>query len=442
MFCPTMIVFAWAPAVLITVLHYATGGHHHWHHDIFRRLCYLPIIVAAFCCGLRGGLVLAVTIAVAYSPHAFIPSVHITHQDPAAPLEKALELALYVVVGALTGILVDRQHRKEDELADTASKLGDALEQQRRTADQLVRAGRLAALGEMVAGIAHEIKNPLHALRGTAEVVDTVVPKEAPQHAMWALHKKEIDRLEAVAERFLTYARPSPLERQMVDLRSVIERTGTLISAQARSEHVEVIVDGGEGEPPQTLADEQHLIQVLLNISLNGLQAIQGGGELRFRLSQQRRGEQRFHVISVSNSGPPIPEGDLERIFDPFYTTKSDGVGLGLSIATRIVEQHGGFIEVKNESPRGVMFSVLLPAPPRRPARAADPRRARSAGLSDRDGRRRTSRRSGASARRSRGWRPCSRAGASSPSPSSRSPRERLPAGRPAPSSPSIGSAP
>jgi signal transduction histidine kinase len=148
----------------------------------------------------------------------------------------------------------------------------------------------------------------------------------------------------------------------VVDLVSVVERTRTLLQAQAREQGVELEL-GVLGDHT-VQADAEQIVQVLLNIGLNGLQALQAreepGGKIRFSLSAERRGDRGYQTIRVSNDGPQIPEADLERIFDPFMTTKGAGVGLGLSIASRIVEQHGGFIEVCNEEP-GVVFRVLLP---------------------------------------------------------------------------------
>jgi signal transduction histidine kinase len=287
------------------------------------------------------------------------------HTDPAHTLEKILELLLYLVVGGVAGVLVDRERKRQGELFA-------ALAEQRRMADQLVRAGRLAALGELVAGIAHEIKNPLHALRGTAEVVDPLVPKDSPENRMWQLHLKELDRLGQVADRFLSFARPAPLARKELKLADVVQRAHDLIEAQARQQDVRVSVepvtfdvasDVASDVAGHVFADEQQLAQVLLNIGINGLQAMEaGGGDLRFSMRQDRRGDQDFAVVCLTNSGPPIPKADIERIFDPFVTSKSDGVGLGLSIANRIVEQHGGFLEAENLSdPTGVRFSVYLP---------------------------------------------------------------------------------
>ena len=350
-----MWVLVWLPTIAITALHFSTGPELHWLHDVLRRLYYLPILLAAFSTGLRGGLFASLLVAAAYAPHAF---THLAHRDPAVTLEKVLEMVLYLVVGVVSGILVDRERRRQVQLQE-------ALEEQRRTADQLVRAGRLAALGELVAGIAHEIKNPLHALKGTAEVVDEAIADDAPEARMWELHKAELERLGLVADRFLTFARPAAPDRREVDLAEVAADTQELLEAQARQQGVSVTVEA-VGSTQAVQADPRQLTQVLLNITLNGLAALEGegkGGTIHISLEKECRGGADYRVVRVANDGPVIPDQDLERIFDPFVTTKDQGVGLGLSIASRIVEQHNGFIEVCNgEEGEGVMFSVYLPA--------------------------------------------------------------------------------
>ena len=355
-----MLLMAWLPTVLFTVLHYASGPDLHWLHDILRRLYYIPIILAAFSCGLRGGLLLAVVVAVAYGPHAF---THLMHMDPAHTLEKVLELVLYLVVGGVSGLLVDRERHRQHQLFETAGMLRTALEEQRRTTDQLIRAGRLAALGELVAGIAHEIKNPLHSLRGTAEVVDQDIPADSPRRRMWELHTREIDRLKRVADRFLSFARPSLPESRAIDLHQTVKQTAELVRAQARQQGIEVVVEPPDSDGIMVQADPQQLTQVLLNIAINGIQAMAGKtGTLRFCQASERRGDKSYAVVEVSNSGPPIPKEDRERIFDPFFTSKAEGVGLGLSVASRIMEQHGGFIRVRNVGGHsGVVFAVYLP---------------------------------------------------------------------------------
>jgi signal transduction histidine kinase len=181
---------------------------------------------------------------------------------------------------------------------------------------------------------------------------------------MWELHLKEIDRLGSVAERFLSFARPAPLSLKQIDLSSVVQRASSLVEAQARKQKVEVRIDEAlQSGRLSVVADEQQLTQVLLNINLNALQAMgDEGGKVQYGAAAEMRGGREYVVITIANDGPAIPEEDLERIFDPFVTTKSDGAGLGLSIASRIIEQHGGFIEVRNKADhRGVSFSISLP---------------------------------------------------------------------------------
>ncbi|HSL91101.1 MAG TPA: ATP-binding protein, partial [Candidatus Limnocylindrales bacterium] len=362
-FSARMILAAWLPCLVITALHYRVPAHHGWVHDVLRRLYYLPILFAAFSGGVRGGISLSVFASLIYFPHAFISLVS---RDPGDALEKGLEIVLYNIVAVVAGLLVDRERREREKQERLAKKLSDALEEQQRIESQLIRAGRLGALGELTAGIAHEIKNPLHALKGTAEILRDVVPPEAPERRMLDLHIGEIDRLAQTAERFLTFARPAPADRRPLDLREVIGRVVSLVETQARKEGVTTVSLPYPGkEVPRVLADADQLTQLLLNIALNGLQAMtpRGGGELTVSIERERQAERRLYVVRIVNNGPPISEDQLERIFDPFFTTKDGGTGLGLSICSRIADQNEGVLAVRNlPGGKGVEFSLALPA--------------------------------------------------------------------------------
>lgn len=362
-FSPRMLLTAWIPCLIITVLHYRTPAHHGWVHDVLRRLYYLPILFASFTEGVRGGISLSVFASLIYFPHAFTSLVS---RDPADALEKGLEILLYNIVAVVAGLLVDRERREREKQEQLARKLSDALEEQQRIESQLIRAGRLGALGELTAGIAHEIKNPLHAMKGTAEILRDVVPKDAPERRMLDLHIDEIDRLAQTAERFLTFARPTPADRRPIDLREVVGRVISLVETQARKEGVVTAALPYPGEkPPIVSGDADQLTQLLLNIAINGIQAMaqRGGGELSFSLYRERQAEKRVYIVRVANTGPRIPEDRLERIFDPFFTTKDSGTGLGLSIGSRIADQHDGVLSVRNlPDGKGVEFSLALPA--------------------------------------------------------------------------------
>ncbi len=343
-------LLVWLPIVVIGVLHYSTGAHLHWVHDVLRRVYYLPILLGAFLLGLRGGLLAALVISVTYLPHAFI---HPVHFDPARGLEKGLEIVLYFVVGGVAGYLADLEVRRRAQLTE-------AVAEQQRLTKQLVRAGRLSALGEVVAGMAHEIKNPLHALAGTAEVVDPLIPAEAEERRLWELHMAEIERLRRVADRFLSFSSPASLAAGPVDLRDVAERLVALVGADARQKNVTVDTDLPDSAV-MVDGDRDQLAQVGMNIVLNGIKALgEGGGRIRISVAEGEHQGRARQVLRIENDGPPIPDELLEHIFDPFHSGDETGTGLGLSISSRIVHQHDGYIDVSNTG-LGVTFAVALP---------------------------------------------------------------------------------
>ncbi|OYV74251.1 MAG: hypothetical protein B7Z74_02595 [Deltaproteobacteria bacterium 21-66-5] len=362
-FTRKMVLSAWIPCLVITVLHYRTGAQHPWGHDVLRRLYYLPILFATFSGGMRGGVAVSVFASLVYLPHAF---TSLLVQDPADALEKGLEILLYNIVAVVAGMLVDRERREREQQERLAVRLGAALAEQRRIERQLIRAGKLGALGEMTAGIAHEIKNPLHALKGTAEILRDAVPEGVPERRMLELHIEEIDRLGQTADRFLSFARPIPADRRPVEPKSLIDRVVSLVSTQARQEGVETVMSTrGDVDLPKVTGDPDLLVQLLLNIALNGVQAMApgGGGTLTFSLGTERQGGKEYVRVCVANTGPSVPEENLERIFDPFYTTKDGGTGLGLSICSRIADEHEGTLSVRNlPGGGGVEFSLALPA--------------------------------------------------------------------------------
>jgi signal transduction histidine kinase len=364
LFAPRILLAAWIPCLAITVAHYATGPELPWVHDVLRRLYYVPILFAAFAAGSRGAIALSVFASLVYLPHAFGSLVA---RDPGGALEKGLELILYNAIAVVAGLLVDRERAEREKQRRLTRELTFALESQRRTEQQLIRAGKLGALGEMTAGIAHEIKNPLHAMKGTAEILRDVVPDGTPERRMLDLHMAEIDRLSQVADRFLSFAKPMASDRQPIDLRDVVARVATLVGPQARRHGVTVEVAPGTVDPPPIVsADSGQLAQLLLNVALNGIQAMTpaGSGTLSLAIGRMQHGGEPHVFVRVANTGPPIPEAELERIFDPFFTTRDEGTGLGLSICSRIADQNDGQLAVENLPGGGVAFTLLLPALP------------------------------------------------------------------------------
>lgn len=239
--------------------------------------------------------------------------------------------------------------------------------------DRIRERDRLAAIGQMAAGLAHEIRNPLGAIKGSAQLLAEVDPAE--RGTFLQIIQEEVNRLDSVVSQFLTYARPLKGKRDMVDVNHVLERTLTLITADNHTSKVELVT---APNLPQIRSDPELIRQVALNLSRNAIEAMapQGGGKLTiatamtWRSGSERSGGTRasgvadpgsYIRIRFEDEGPGIPPEVMERLFIPFYTTKQTGTGLGLAICQRIVESLGGTIEVASRVGRGATFTVFLP---------------------------------------------------------------------------------
>ena len=234
---------------------------------------------------------------------------------------------------------------------------------------------RLAALGEMAAGLAHEIRNPLGAIKGAAQLLMTDgKPSASPQEtAEWLeIIVEEANRLNGVVTRFLDYARadaPNREDASRVDLNLVVRRTVNLLQPD---EHKKIEFRLRlDDQLPSIKGDPESLLQVFLNLGQNALQAMPDGGTLEILSTRRRRsrlGYGQFAEVRFRDTGIGIPRDRLKKLFIPFYTTKQRGTGLGLAISHRIVNQHAGTIEVRSTIGQGSTFSVFLPAADQPPA--------------------------------------------------------------------------
>lgn len=348
----------------ISMLHYLTPLHHPVLHDIFQRLYYIPIIYAAFWFGLRGGLASSIVVSVLYAPHILFQ----WGIGPTLEMEKFLEIVLYNVVGGITGFLSQREEERREELQRIARGLEESYRKLQSQADliigieeQLRRAERLSALGELSAVLAHEIRNPLGSIRGTAEILKDDFRPGDRKYEFLEILVKETDRLNRVVEDFLQLARPVQAERQTCDLMAELGEVVTLVSREASSRGVRLHLS--PAQLPPVRGDREKLRQVFLNLVLNGVQATPRGGSLTVSAVQipARDGASSFVEISFADTGEGMEPAALARIFEPFYTTKEGGTGLGLAIAQKIVESHGGTISVESAVGRGTVFRVRLP---------------------------------------------------------------------------------
>ena len=228
---------------------------------------------------------------------------------------------------------------------------------------------RLAALGEMAAGLAHEIRNPLGAIKGAAQLLITADGKPATgadNTEFLEIIVEEANRLNNVVTKFLDYARAERPGREgasKVDLNAVVRKTEQLLRQElARNVELRVRLDE---QLPQVAGDPESLMQVFLNLGQNAMQAMPDGGTLEILTTRRRRsrlGYGQFAEVRFRDTGIGIPRDKLKKLFIPFYTTKQKGTGLGLAISHRIINQHGGTIEVRSTIGQGSTFSVFLPA--------------------------------------------------------------------------------
>ncbi len=225
------------------------------------------------------------------------------------------------------------------------------------------RQERLAALGGMAAVLAHEIRNPLGAIKGLAQFLGEKHASDATQTEMTQTIATEATRLERLVNDLLTYARPRPPELQPTDLSATLHEVMALAQPPADAAGVKVRAEAGDALP-RVMADPEQMKQLFGNLVLNALQAMPNGGTLRIRVKGgvPVSGDSAKSIgITVEDTGSGIPEGDLPHIFEPFYTTRTKGTGLGLAICRQIVEAHGGTIRVSRTGPEGTAIEVTLP---------------------------------------------------------------------------------
>jgi len=352
------ILFIAAGVFLITILHYATSAAIFPAHDLYRRLYYIPIIIAAFRFGIWGGLYASALTSILYAPHAFLAVPNI---DPQSTANKLLEIVLYNVIALVTGYLVERLRAEAREHRETAGNLQRTLKQVESIQYRLRVTERLAAIGQLTAGLAHELRNPLGSIQGAAEIISDDFPPGHPKHEMVDVLLKESARLNETLSRFLDFAKPHELQIEECDIGREIETVVELLRHSSRwSKHKIEYQNLLEGRTVP--ADRNMLRQVILNLSLNALEAMPDGGALKLAAGERREDGGSMIAISFVDDGEGIAKDKLEKIFNPFFTTKPGGTGLGLAVTHRIVEDHGGALEIDSEPGRGTRVTVLIPA--------------------------------------------------------------------------------
>jgi signal transduction histidine kinase len=365
-------------ATVVGLLGYAIG------YDFHVTAFYLvPICWAGWAAGRKAGLFVAAASAVLFGVANWL-SGH-TYAHPMVSVWNALMLlgvfvvAVYSITAALDAykslaeaqaLLRDANERLEETVQQRTSALRaeiaerQRLEQAKLQAERLLeRQEKLATLGTLTAGIAHEIRNPLTSLKARLYTLEKHLQSVPAARKDTDIISAEISRLERIVQDALSFARPADPKLEPLAADTLLREVQGLMSTSLESRAVQLVVESDSGL--HIRADSGHLKQVLINLVRNGADAIVGAGTvtLRARAARASLGERETDavVLEVTDTGKGIPPEVEKRLFDPFFSTKETGTGLGLPIAARIVERHGGMIQYQTRPGHGTTFGVVLP---------------------------------------------------------------------------------
>ena len=276
-------------------------------------------------------------------------------------------LALESLAGFLTSAVsgVDRYQMLQDTiqiLQTTQDELQERMEAQRSAENRLIQAAKLAAVGEMAAGVAHELNNPLTTVAGFSELVLEDLPPKSPQREDLELVLREAKRARSVVRRLLDFARQSESVRVRADLNEVLEDVVILTRHLLETNKIDLEMQLGKNLP-WVLMDRDQIKQVILNLLHNARHAMPQGGKLSVLTKLRRKEKKKWLTLAIQDNGKGITAHDLARIFEPFFTTKADdgGTGLGLAVSYGIITDHDGFIDVQSEPNEGACFTLWLP---------------------------------------------------------------------------------
>ncbi len=316
----------------------------------------LPVISAATSFDLLGSAAIAVLACAEYLSFLFYIDWGTVEIAPDQRLELALRFMILLLVSYLTHQLAKAKRDEAIRYQQTAEQLAAANESLKEAEASVRRADRLAALGQLTAGLAHELRNPLGTMKTSAELLARNVEKEnAIAREMAGYIKDEVDRTNSLITRFLDFARPQHLKIQKSDLATMLDRA---IDRFEREKKVDVSVyKNFSPDIPPIALDAELMERVITNLVTNAAQASPPGGVVTVKT----RSDGDMVEIAVIDRGTGIDPKNLESIFNPFFTTKPDGIGLGLAICSKIVNEHGGQMTVESTLGEGSVFRVFLP---------------------------------------------------------------------------------
>lgn len=328
----------------------------------FYLIYYVPVVTAAMYSGPWGTLAWTALCSAAYCSF-LIPALQVYSWAPGGAKELAIRNLFFFLAAMLVNRFVMESRDQAERYRRVAEQLTETNQQLEKAQADARRSERLAALGQLTAGLAHEIRNPLGVIKGSAETLGRKLPSQDPVAREMADYiSSEVNRLNSLVSRFLSFAKPLELKKQPEDISLVVEHAIKAAQGQWPDSRVEVERSFAAGLP-SVQVDAELTEQVFKNLIFNAYEAMDtAGGKLRVEITKEFSDGRRGVEIAFSDTGPGVPPELREQIFNPFFTTKSSGVGLGLSIVSKIVDDHGGWIRVDPSNGKGACFRVFFPA--------------------------------------------------------------------------------
>ena len=347
----------------IGLLHFFTPGYLVFYHDTYRRLSYFPIVLGALWFGVRGGLILASLTSIAFIPHLLL----YLGSEPQTYLSELTEILLYLMAGGVVGLISGRESRLRQEyklLSEKLKKSYDRLHEEAKllieAEEQLSVSQKLSSLGELSASLAHEVKNPLSSIKGTAEILLDEFPEGHPKREFVEILLTETSRLNTTVNEVLRFSSGKSSKEgekgEYEPLPEMISRILKLLDNRIKEKRIHLELSDMVFAD-EFLVDGAKMSQVFLNIVLNAIDAVPVEGKISIDGENANDGIS----VSISDNGPGIPANEREKIFEPFYSGKEGGTGLGLSISQKIVKSYSGKITVSESNNGGACVSIYLP---------------------------------------------------------------------------------
>lgn len=315
----------------VACLYYLTGYTHIYYHVLFRDLYFLPLILAGFWFGLRGAAATALAITFCY-----LPFLVANWQDLSpADFGRILEILLFNAISVVFGVMSDREKAVQKALRETES---------------------LAAMGRALSAVSHDVRGPISAIGAISRLMQKRLKGDEEHYAKLGLIVRTTERIEGMLKNMLDFSRPLKLTLAGADLNKVVADGLSILEDEATKKNVTIEVSPHMGLRMIDL-DAMRMEQVVVNLVMNAIQASSSGQKVRISTGLTKDAA----ILEVADNGTGIPDGHRDKMFLPFFTTKTEGTGLGLSIVSKIVEAHGGTIKAADLSPSGVAFRVFLP---------------------------------------------------------------------------------